>query len=154
MTKATNQSAESCHCQLLLTTVCCNRHGNIYCSKQHDQFLTLPAYKYYAVQGLCNSQVAVCPSVRLSCRSISATCNRLQQQLCCSQGVGAVRYWSISAGARLPSVLWCCCLGGRKGIRPVKNWVLECWHGYLYEASCRLAYGPADATATHSLLLQ
>jgi len=22
----------------------------------------------------------------------------------------------------LSSVLWCCCLGGRKGIRPVKNW--------------------------------
>ena len=24
----------------------------------------------------------------------------------------------------LPSVLWCCWLGGRKGIRPVKNWVV------------------------------
>ena len=23
-----------------------------------------------------------------------------------------------------PSVLWCCWLGGRKGIRPVKNWVV------------------------------
>ena len=26
-----------------------------------------------------------------------------------------------------------------------------CWHGYLSEARCRLAYGPADATATHCL---
>jgi len=26
--------------------------------------------------------------------------------------------------------------------------------GYLSGASCRLAYGPADATATHCLLLQ
>jgi len=26
----------------------------------------------------------------------------------------------------LPSVLWCCWLGGRKGIRPVKNWVVGC----------------------------
>ena len=31
----------------------------------------------------------------------------------------------------LPSVLWCCWLGGRKGIQPVKNWVVGCWHGYL-----------------------
>ena len=28
------------------------------------------------------------------------------------------------------------------------------WHGYLSGARCRLAYGPADATATHRLLLQ
>ena len=54
----------------------------------------------------------------------------------------------------LPPVLWRCWLGGRKGIRPVKNWVIGCWHGYLSGARCRLAYGPADATATHSLLLQ
>jgi len=29
-----------------------------------------------------------------------------------------------------------------------------CWHGYLSGARCRLAYGPAAATATHCLLLQ
>ena len=28
------------------------------------------------------------------------------------------------------------------------------WHGYLSGARCRLAYGSADATATHCLLLQ
>ena len=38
----------------------------------------------------------------------------------------------------LPSVLWRCWLGGRKGIRPVKNWVVGCWHGYLSAARCRL----------------
>jgi len=52
----------------------------------------------------------------------------------------------------MPSVLWRCQLGGRKGIRPVKNWVMGCWHGYL--ARCRFAYGPADTTATHCLLHQ
>jgi len=52
------------------------------------------------------------------------------------------------------SVLWRCWLGSRKGIRPVKNWVVGCWHGYLSGASCRLAYGPADTTATYCLLLQ
>ena len=53
-----------------------------------------------------------------------------------------------------PSVLWRCWLGGRKGIRPVKNWVVRCWRRYLSGARCRLAYGPADATAIHCLLLQ
>jgi len=51
------------------------------------------------------------------------------------------------------SVLWRCWLGGRKGIRPVKNWVVGYWRGYLSGARCRLACGPADATATHCLLL-
>ena len=31
----------------------------------------------------------------------------------------------------LPSVLWRCWLGSRKGIRPVKNWVVGCWHGCM-----------------------
>jgi len=26
---------------------------------------------------------------------------------------------------------------------------MGCWHGYLSGAMCRVAYGPADATATH-----
>ena len=54
----------------------------------------------------------------------------------------------------VPSVLWRCWLGGRKGIRPVKNRVVGCWRGYLSGARCRLAYSPADATATHCFLLQ
>ena len=52
------------------------------------------------------------------------------------------------------SVLWRCWLGGRKGIRPAKNWVVGCWRGYLSGTRCRLAYGPADAAVTHCLLLQ
>jgi len=59
-----------------------------------------------------------------------------------------------SPGLYVPSVLWCWWLGGRKGIRPVKNWVVGCWHGYLSGARCGLAYGPADATATNCLMLQ
>jgi len=54
----------------------------------------------------------------------------------------------------MPSVIWRCWLGGSKGIRPVKSWAVGCWHGYLSGARCRLAYGLADATATHCLLLQ
>ena len=44
----------------------------------------------------------------------------------------------------LPSVLWRCWLGGRKGIWPVKNWVVGCWRGYLSGATCRLALWPID----------
>ena len=56
---------------------------------------------------------------------------------------------NVCVCARAPSVLWCCWLGDRKGIRPVR-----CWCGCLSGARCILAYGPADATATHCLLLQ
>jgi len=62
-------------------------------------------------------------------------------------------FGKVSRG-KLPSVLWHCWLGGRKDIRPVKNWAVGCWHGYLSGARCRLAYGPADSTATHYLLLR
>ena len=61
---------------------------------------------------------------------------------------------TISCLIEVPSVLWRCWLGGRKGIRPVKNRVVGYWHGYLSGARCRLAYGSADATATYCLLLQ
>ena len=45
-------------------------------------------------------------------------------------------------------------VGRQEGHQACKNWVVGCWHGYLSGARCRLAYGPADATATHCLLLQ
>jgi len=38
----------------------------------------------------------------------------------------------------LPSVLWHCWLGGRKGIRSVKNWVVRCRRGYLLERGADL----------------
>ena len=42
-------------------------------------------------------------------------------------------------------------VGQQEGHPACKNWAVGCWHGYLSRARCRLAYGPADATATHSL---
>jgi len=54
----------------------------------------------------------------------------------------------------MPSVLWCCWLGGRRGIWHVKNWVVACWPGYVTRSRCIFAYGPADVTASHYLLLQ
>jgi len=43
-------------------------------------------------------------------------------------------------------------LGIRKSIRPVKIWVMRCWHCYLSGTRCKW-YGPADATATASSLV-
>ena len=45
-------------------------------------------------------------------------------------------------------------VGRQEGHPACKNWVVRCSRGYLSGARCRLAYGPADATATHCLLLQ
>ena len=45
-------------------------------------------------------------------------------------------------------------VGRQEGHPACKNLVVGCWRGYLCGARCRLAYGPADATATHCLLLQ
>jgi len=70
-------------------------------------------------------------------------------------GTDAVHEWFLLVLCNLlPSVLWRCWLGGRKGIRTVKNWLVGCWRGYLSGVRCRFAYGPADTTATHYLLLQ
>ena len=45
-------------------------------------------------------------------------------------------------------------VGRQEGHPACKNWVMVYWHGYLSGARCRLAYSPADATATHCLLFQ
>jgi len=41
----------------------------------------------------------------------------------------------------------------QEGHPACKNLVVGFWHGYLSGARCRFAYGSADATATHYLLL-
>ena len=45
-------------------------------------------------------------------------------------------------------------VGQQEGHPACKNRVVGCWCGCLSGARCRLAYGSADATATHRLLLQ
>jgi len=44
----------------------------------------------------------------------------------------SIEITSLSPYVYVPSVLWRCWLGGRKGIRPVKNRVVGCWHGYVW----------------------
>ena len=52
----------------------------------------------------------------------------------------------------VPSVLWCCWLGGRKGIWPVKNWVVACCRGYLPGARMQTCLRPSWCHC-HSLSL-
>ena len=68
--------------------------------------------------------------------------------------INVINCMTINQVHKLPSVLWRYWLGGRKGIRPVKNWAVGCWCGCLSGVRCWVAYVPADATATHCLLLQ
>jgi len=42
----------------------------------------------------------------------------------------------------------------QEGHPACKYWVVRCWHSYLSGARCWFAYGPADAAATHYLLLR
>ena len=44
-------------------------------------------------------------------------------------------------------------LGGNVPSLPPTSYACG-WHGYVPGSRCRFAYGPADATATHYLLLQ
>jgi len=45
-------------------------------------------------------------------------------------------------------------VGRHEGHPACKKLSVVCWRGSQPGAMCRFAYGPADATATHCLLLQ
>ena len=45
-----------------------------------------------------------------------------------------------------PSVLWHCWLGNRKGIRPVKNWMLVCWWWWFDWSFVRLTAAVVSTT--------
>jgi len=59
-----------------------------------------------------------------------------------------LNYWHTAFSALTLLVGW------QEGHPACKKWVVKCWCCYLLGARCRLAYGQADATATHCLLLQ
>ena len=64
----------------------------------------------------------------------------VESALCRCTWVTGWAYLLLLIACIVPSVLWRCWLGGRKGIRPVKDWVVGCWRGYLSGARCRLAW--------------
>ena len=66
------------------------------------------------------------------------------------------KYWFLwqLLGRIWPSVLWRCWLGGRKGIRPVKELSGEVLAWLSVWCEVQTCTCPADATATHYFLLQ
>ena len=72
-------------------------------------------------------------------------CTSLQTDNHASTPPATTQFFTGQMPFLMPSVLWCC---------PVKNRVVGYWRGYLSVVRCRLAYSPADATATHCFLLQ
>ena len=58
--------------------------------------------------------------------------------VCCDRQAWKPDNSNYSTSIALPSVLWSCWLGSRKGIQPVKCWVVRCWRGYQSGARCRL----------------
>jgi len=69
-------------------------------------------------------------------------------------GIRPNNYYVVYVSVDLPSVLWCCWLGSRKGFRAVKKLTggVLAWLSVWSEV--QTCYGPADSTATHCLLLQ
>ena len=130
------------------TRVCC-----LTCVVCATWFVTTHSWSFPTVHSVCRQTVQ--SPVMLSPQLVVV----LPSSICWTSS----ELWWFSGGrgesypelvhAVLPSVLWCCWLGGRKVIRPVKR-VVGCWRVCLSGAMCRLAYGPADATAPHCLLLQ
>jgi len=57
-----------------------------------------------------------------------------------------LQYFGVHAFSALTLLV-----GRQEGHPACKKPVVGCWRGYLSGATCRLAYGPADATATHCL---
>jgi len=76
------------------------------------------------------------------------------EQVLTARLLGVIFQSSLSFAAHAFSALTL--LVGRQEGHPAckKTRVVGCWHGYLNGVRCRLAYGPADAIATHCLLLQ
>ena len=66
------------------------------------------------------------------------------------------RYSWVTKGVHIcdPFSVLTLLVGRQEGQPACRNWVVGCWHGCLSGVRCKLAYGPADATATHCLLLQ
>ena len=130
-----------------MSTICSNMHFYIKPTYNHVTFI--PDVQLHSTKILFRGQTSdwwpCSPFLELPMyRHTFSTFLCLRYDECCESD-----FWATTQ-----NVLWCCWLGGRKGIRPVKNWVVGCWCGYVSGSRCRFAYGPADATAIQYLFLQ
>ena len=127
--------------------------GNI-CSEHHNKSMPLwrhgPASTHLCCYIYTISAVLVIVIKRLHIsQTVSALllCMSHTQFISCVVGIVHGTCFAFSALTLLV---------GRQEGHPAckKNWAVGCWCGYLSGVRCRLAYVPADATATHCLLLQ
>jgi len=72
--------------------------------------------------------VCCCSNWLLSFLPAGLTAANLQQH---DGLIDTTQFHRLSSAYCVCLMLWCCWLGGRKGIRPVKNWVVGCWRGYM-----------------------
>ena len=110
-------------------------------SARHFPTSPLPSWSRLRHTGSLETTSATVPwtLLRSLCRSILFTAFCILQ-------VSAASVMGASGLQCFDTVGWGC----RKGIWLIQNWVVGCWHGYLSGVRCRR---PADATATHCLLL-
>ena len=96
--------------------------------------------------------------VTRTCSCVSVDFNNINKQISvyCLQVVTSevLVIFAACLGCHIASSALTLLVRCQEGHPACKNWVLGCWCGYLSGTRCRLAYGPADATATHCLLLQ
>jgi len=59
-------------------------------------------------------------------------------------------FWHAQYSWHLSSVLWHCCLGDRKGIQPVKGWVLVYWWRRFDQSSAH--FMPPNITTTSIII--
>jgi len=113
-------------------------------------------YKMLGVLSLLHLTNQISLTTRLSVMSVFIThCINLSTEFRYQCSIWFTSNYLLSFnGAKAFSALTL--LVGRQEGHPAckKTWVVGCWRGYLFGARCRLAYCPADATATQCLLLQ
>ena len=142
---------------------CCSSRSLLLNRATHLMFYcghvsVLSVLLHLASVAVCESFVFLCwhcIDVFLLYTSFSNACNSNRPVICsqCHRFARAVISVTISYFEFAFSALTLL-VGRQEGHPARKNWVVRCWCGYLSGARCRLAYGPADATATHCLLLQ
>ena len=137
-------------------------------SAPRSRLITTPAphhSDFYGPDALSAAQPTASKHWRIGSNSMAIHCCML---VCAAPDAGKADAGS-SESVHCRLLLWSCdtqCTTGETSILYacldilslllllLQNWVVGCWRGYLTGAMCRFAYGPADATATHCLLLQ
>ena len=134
-------------------------HRCVYCLLVY--IVCFPNYPFFFTFSLLISSLTYLFRLRIDLLLFQAGCHKRQLILAlflclfCVVRYGTLNVDLYSAIITIVAFSALTLLVGRQEGHPAcKNWAVGCWRGYLSGTRCRLAYGPADATATHCLLLQ